>query len=36
VLVVVISVFCVCFIVERIWTGWRLPVVATWWPRVLL
>jgi sterol desaturase/sphingolipid hydroxylase (fatty acid hydroxylase superfamily) len=35
-LFVLLSVFCVCLVVERIWTGWRLPVVATWWPRVLL
>jgi hypothetical protein len=29
-------VFCAFFVLERNWTGWRLPTVATWWPRVLL
>ena len=34
-LLAVLGVFAACFIIERLWTGWRLPNVATWWPRVL-
>jgi sterol desaturase/sphingolipid hydroxylase (fatty acid hydroxylase superfamily) len=36
VLTTLLVVFCACFVVERVWTGWRLPDVDTWWPRVLL
>jgi sterol desaturase/sphingolipid hydroxylase (fatty acid hydroxylase superfamily) len=34
-LIALIAVFAGCFAFERIVTGWRLPVVNTWWPRVL-
>lgn len=33
--IVVLAAFAACFAAERIWTGWRLPRVSTWWARVI-
>lgn len=33
---VIFLVFIACFLLERLLPGWRLPVVRTWWPRVVL
>ena len=32
----ILSVFIFCFIIERLFVGWRLPIVKTWYFRVLL
>jgi len=32
----ILVAFVLCFWIERAWTGWELPRVETWWPRVIL
>lgn len=31
-----IAIAAVCFAVERVFPGWELPPVRTWWPRVII
>ena len=33
---IVFIVFVFCFIIERVFVGWELPKIKTWWPRVLI
>lgn len=35
-LVIIISVFIFCFILERLFTGWKLPKVHSWYTRVVM
>lgn len=35
-LTVILGTFCFCFIIERIFTGWKLPQIKTWPFRVVL
>jgi hypothetical protein len=35
-LVVILTIFCCCFLVERVFPGWKLPDVPTWPKRVVL
>ncbi len=31
-----LGIFIFCFLFERIFVGWKLPHVKSWWPRVLV